>query len=78
MRDTDTYCAGTVMDWERVFKMALKYLVEQEKKGSTSKYKLGGREYTAQAAILTDLRDDVRFYDAVRQSILEDVMLRSM
>ncbi len=78
MRDTDAYCAGTVIDWERVFKMSLKYLVEQEKKGSASKYKLGGREYTSQAAILTDLRDDVHFYDAVRQSILEDAMLRSM
>lgn len=74
MRDTDVYPAGTVLDHERILKLALDRLVEEDKQGSKKVYRLGDREYTAQSAIGNDLRDDPEFYHAVRQTLLRMVL----
>jgi RecA/RadA recombinase len=70
-RDSSAYPAGTVLDHERITKLALARLVEQDKSGSKKVYKLGDREYTSQSAIANDLRDDPELYRTIR-----DVLLR--
>lgn len=71
MSDTDAYPAGTVLDYERVFKLAMDRLVEQRKKGSKKVYVLGDREYTSQSAISADMQDDPAFYHEVRSTLLD-------
>jgi RecA/RadA recombinase len=70
-RDTATYPAGTVLDHERITKLALARLVKQDKKGSKKIYKLGDREYTSQSAIGNDLMEDKELYEMVRGVLLE-------
>ena len=72
MRDNDLHTAGTIVEHEYIFKLAMHHLVEKTKTG----YKLGDREWTTQKAILVDLREDEGFMLAVRSTLLK-VMMKS-
>ena len=74
MRDNDSGPAGRVLEDEVVFKLALHYLVDQEKRGGA--YKLGDREFTSQKAIMVALREDRDLFMAVRKTLL-GVMLKN-
>jgi RecA/RadA recombinase len=53
-RDTDSYPAGTVLEDELYFKMAMKYLVQQPKQGT---YVMGDEEFKSQLALRERLAD---------------------
>ena len=65
-RDTDVAVAGTVVEDEYVFKLAMHYLVE--KKGTT--YHLGELEFTSQKSILEALREDKELFAATKAVLL--------
>jgi RecA/RadA recombinase len=70
-RDTDTAKAGDVQEHEKIFKLALHYLVEKTKKG----YAMGdGLVFKTQSAILETLRSDAELFAAVRKTLLKRLL----
>ena len=62
---------GTVVEDETLYKMAMKYLVKEDKKAKAEeKYSLGERKFRTQKAVLEAIRDDQEVHDAVRQALL--------
>ncbi len=78
LRDNDVRPAGSVVEDETIFKMAMHFLVESEKKtksGPTT-YTLADAEFSSQKALATELRDNPELLSAVRHELL-DIMLSS-
>lgn len=78
MRDNDVRSAGSIVQDETVFKMAMHYLVETSKKtksGPTT-YTLAGTDFPTQTKLAAELRDNEEMAAAVREELL-DIMLNT-
>lgn len=78
MRDNDVRPRGTIIEDETIFKMAMHYLVDAEKKtksGPTT-YTLAGKEFTNQKALAAELIENQELLSAVRSELL-DIMLNT-
>lgn len=73
MRDNDLGPAGTIIEDEYIFKLAMHYMVVVDKKKST--YTLGERVFTSQKALLTELRDDPLLQASVKASLLNHMLV---
>jgi RecA/RadA recombinase len=71
-RANDAGPMGRVIEEEDIFKLALHFLVEQDKKAK--KYRLCDREYSTQKAIMADLRDDPEFLATVKAALLQRML----
>jgi len=72
MRDNDRGPAGTILEDDYIFKLAMHYMVVVDKKKGT--YTLGDSVYTAQKALLTELRDNHVFQASVKSSLLQHML----
>jgi len=74
MRDTPGITAGTVIEDELIFKLSMKFLVEEIKKGKqVIGYKLGDVEYKTQKALKEAINDDPVVRGMVMETLLETV-----
>ena len=61
---------GKVIEDEYIYKLAMKFLVKEDKKAKADeKYSLGDLKFRTQKAILEAIRDDQEVRDAVRQAL---------
>lgn len=74
MNDNAGGKAGEIIEDEDIFKLAMHYLVDQQKKGSSTVYALAGREYTSQKKLAEELREDAELRSAVRKTLLERML----
>jgi RecA/RadA recombinase len=61
---------GKVMEDESLYKMAMKFLVTEDKKAKDDKYVMGDRGFRTQKDVLTAIRDDPEVREAVRIALL--------
>ena len=72
MRDNDRGPAGTIIEDEYIFKLAMHYLVETDKKKGT--YTLGTHVFTSQKELLNLIKDDAEFLGALRATLLNHIL----
>lgn len=70
MRSNRAWRKGQVLEEDDIFKLAMHYLVEQQKKG----YVFAGKEYSAQKAIAAALREDQELLSATKKVLLEKML----
>jgi len=68
MRDNDRGPAGTIIEDEYIFKLAMHYLVIADKKKNT--YTMGDRVFGSQKELLNLIKDDKPFLAALRSTLL--------
>jgi RecA/RadA recombinase len=74
MRDTPGITAGTVIEDELIFKLCMKFLVEEVKKGKqVVGYRLGDEEYKTQKALKEVINDD-----PVKRAVLMDTLIETV
>lgn len=61
---------GKIVEDESIYKMAMKFLVKEDKKAKDDKYLLGDRGFRTQKDVLTAIREDPEVRDAVRGALL--------
>lgn len=72
MRDNDRGPAGTIIEDEYIFKLAMHYLVVADKKKGT--YTLGTHVFDSQKGLLNAIKDDPEFLAAVRATLLHHIL----
>lgn len=72
MRDSSTHRKGQVLEADDIFTLAMRYLIEQQKKG----YVFAGKEYSTQKAIAAALREDEELLSATKKVLLERMLER--
>lgn len=72
MRDNDAGLMGRIIEEEEVFKLAMHYLVEQDKK--TKNYNLAGTEYTSQKSMMVAIRSDEVLRTVIKKVLLETML----
>lgn len=71
-RDSKAGPMGQVIEADEIFNRARHYLVKQDKKAK--KYKLAGREYSAQKAIQLDLSEDPALLAQVKEELFQRLL----
>lgn len=74
MRENDRGPAGTIIEDELIFKLAMKYLVVADKKKNT--YTIGDRVFESQKSILEAIREEPQ-WSTILRDVLLDYMLHS-
>lgn len=77
LRDTDTLKAGDIVEDEYVYKLVMHYIVVSQGAGSQKKLMIGDRAFSTQKAVLTALREEPEFWDAMRSQLMELILTRS-
>lgn len=72
MRDNDAGPRGRIIEEEEIHKLAMHWLVEQDKK--TKNYTLAGTEYTSQKSMMVAIRSDDILRAAIKKVLLETML----